>query len=85
MEEFIELCRNNDLNQCSLAELDNAVVEYMNSKFLDGVQSHVANTLLAAISFERPWLGRPRELALPRAKQALRVGSSWLKVRAACR
>ena len=63
---------DNGLSVTSSPALDEALVEFMNQSFLDGDRSYLGNTLLAALSFSRPGLGRPKEMPLPRAKQALR-------------
>ena len=63
---------DNGLSVTSPPALDEALVEFMNQAFLDGERSYLGNTLLAALSFSRPGVGRPKEMPLPRAKQALR-------------
>jgi integrase len=72
LERFHGFALDNGLDVASTFSLDEALVEFMNQAFLDGERSYLGNTLLAALSFSRPGLGRPKEMPLPRAKQALR-------------
>ena len=69
--KFDTFCQENGLSQERLPQLDAALTEFMNAAFLEGEQAFVGNTLLAALCYRRPAWGRPRDIALPRAKRSL--------------
>jgi hypothetical protein len=72
VQAFYEFCRIHNLLHASVNELDLAMVEFMNAGFLDGDGGYVGSRLLAALSYIRPELGRPCDMGVHRAKQALR-------------
>jgi hypothetical protein len=71
LAQFDLFCGENNLKVETPALLDAALVEFMNSAYLEGHQAFVGNTLLAAVCWRRPAWGRPKDAVLPRCKQAL--------------
>ena len=49
-------------------DLDDSLCEYLTHEYLEGSKPHVCSVLLAALSYMRPELGRPKEMAVPRCK-----------------
>jgi hypothetical protein len=77
VEQFYSFCDVHGLRHEKASDLDQALTEYMNASYLDGEHSFVGSRLLSALSFVRPSLGRPRDMCVPLAKQALR---GWKKL-----
>ena len=69
-------CQRSGLPTASTTELEESALVWMHEKYFEGENSHMGNTLLAALVFFRKDLQR-RERQLPRVREALK---GWTKL-----